>query len=370
MMPLGQLKLALMARGVVPDDGIRRAFIQDTQGTAELKEIAFALAEDCFVSAHVATTGGDAFPLSWLKGKAVLHTGEAGRPVHLTSRPKFFNPLKSPAGTVGGDISIDGYCLNIYLKVLPQEKKLNRDESQVLAWIRSAFNEGVASFVQINMDYCESPDRGFQLLEPLVRAIKKNFRTFVALRGFAPEDLSGLDRVYASGIDVLVLPLEGFSRSAKLEEIMPSEHGHRALEYASGVFPQGSVMTELAYDADKLDLLHNKIDLLTQKNILPLLILPANGLLEDEYEPFREILEQLNQAATRHRLPLKWLFPSIRLASALDVRFYTEAPEKARLALRPIYQSTFGKTASEGFAALRRALRVKNISDSYESSGL
>jgi hypothetical protein len=35
-----------------------------------------------------------------------------------------------------------------------------------------------------------------------------------------------------------------------------------------------------------------------------------------------------------------------------------------------VYQSTLGKTASEGFAALRRKLRIKNVSDSYESAGL
>ncbi len=370
MTPLGQLKLEVMARGVVPDDGVRRSAIQGTEGAGELKEISLALAEDFFVTTRVCKAGSDALPLSWQNGGPVLHVANAERPVALLPRPKFFSQLQAPSGAVTGDISLDGYCLNIYIKALPQENKLSRDESQVLSWVRSAFAEESTSFVQINMDYCESPDRGFRLLDPLVRSIKKNFRTFVALRGFAPEDFTGLDRVYASGVDVLILPLEGFSRSAQLEEIMPSEHGHRALEYAAGVFPQGSVMTELNYDASQLDLLYNKVDLLTQKNILPFLILPASGLLAEDYEAFRDVVEQMDQSAQRQRLPLKWLFPSVRHASALDARFYLEAPEKAKLATRPVYKSTLGKTASEGFAALRRALRVKNISDSYESSGL
>lgn len=370
MTPLGQIKLEVMARGVVPDDGVRRAAIQGISGAAELKEVSFALAEDFFISSRIGKPGSDAFPLSWQNGGPVLHISGSSQPVGLLPRPKFFHQLQTSSGAVTGDVSLDGYCINIYIKALPQENKLSREESQVLSWVRSAFDEGSACFVQINMDYCESPDRGFHLLEPLVRAVKKNFRTFVALRGFAPEDLSVLDRVYASGVDVLILPLEGFSRSAQLEEIMPSEHGHRALEYAAGVFPQGSIMTELNYDASQLDLLYNKIDLLTQKNILPFLILPTDGLLKEDYEAFRDVVEQLEQSAARQRLPLKWLFPSVRHASALDTGFYTQAPEKAKLAQRPIYKSTFGKTASEGFAALRRALRVKNISDSYESSGL
>lgn len=78
----------------------------------------------------------------------------------------------------------------------------------------------------------------------------------------------------------------------------------------------------------------------------------------------------LSESIERNKLPMKWLHPSGPFVSALDAPFYLDPPDKARLAQRPVYQSTFGKTAMEGFAALRRALRVKNISDSYESAGL
>jgi len=54
----------------------------------------------------------------------------------------------------------------------------------------------------------------------------------------------------------------------------------------------------------------------------------------------------------------------------LDTLFYTGKREEARLAVKPIYRSILGKKASEGFAALRRKLRIKNVSDSYESAGL
>ncbi len=369
MTPLGQLKMEIMRRGVAPDEGVRRGVAGDAQGMADLREISFALAADFYVAARIESSDKKAFPLQWQNGTAVLTLDNQTIPVALSPLPDFCKQLQKSAGKVSGNVCMDGYCLNIYLKALAQEKKLNRDTSEALSWVRSAVSEGPVNLVQINMDYCELPDRGFQFLEPLVRALKKNFRTFVSLRSFAPEDLTGLDRVYASGIDVLNLPLEGFSRAVALDAIMPTEHGHRALEYAAGVFPLGAVMTELAFHPDKMDLLLNRIDLLTQKNILPLLILPAD-LQPEHYEVLQGALEHLDQVVTRQRLPLKWLYPSARLVSPLDVRFFTESPKTARLALKPIYKSALGITASEGFAALRRALRVKNISDSYESSGL
>ncbi len=78
----------------------------------------------------------------------------------------------------------------------------------------------------------------------------------------------------------------------------------------------------------------------------------------------------LHQTAQKEKLNLKWLYPAGIWFSPLDAAFFIEKPEAARLAQRPVYQSTLGKTASEGFAALRRKLRIKSVSDSYESAGL
>ena len=84
----------------------------------------------------------------------------------------------------------------------------------------------------------------------------------------------------------------------------------------------------------------------------------------------QRVAKHLHQTAQKERVNLKWSYPAGEWISPLDAPFYTDKPKTARLAQRPVYQSTLGKTASEGFAALRRKLRVKNISDSYESAGL
>ena len=366
MNPLGRLKLDLMCRGVSLAEGVAPCFQTAGEPCVDLKEVSFSLAPGFFVTAPV---GGEGPALSREDHRLVLSLPEGPRPVEPMPLPRFLQEHRAKPGATA-NVTLDGYCLNLYLRALNGQHHLNMKESEALGLVRAAFEEGAAEFVQLNMDYCEAPDRGVSLLVPLVQALKRNFRTFVSFRGFAPDSLTVLDRLYASGVDLLVLPLEGFSSAARLEEIMPPEHGHRALEYAAGVFPHGSVLTELVLAPERLDLLFNKIDLVTRKGVVPLLKLPAGGSAPLDYDRLREVAEHLEQAAARNRQSLKWLYPSSRFVSPLDVSFYTQPEDKARLGLKPIYKSTFGKTASEGFANLRRVLRVKNISDSYESAGL
>ena len=86
--------------------------------------------------------------------------------------------------------------------------------------------------------------------------------------------------------------------------------------------------------------------------------------------PFARRDSSLAFVAPRDRLNLKWLYPTCCFLTPLDAAFFTEDPKTAKLAVRPVYQSKLGRKASEGFAALRRKLRVKDISDSFESAGL
>ena len=47
-----------------------------------------------------------------------------------------------------------------------------------------------------------------------------------------------------------------------------------------------------------------------------------------------------------------------------------ELPNKAQLNARPDYKSLLGRKTLEGYTKLRRKLRIKDVSDSYESAGL
>ena len=219
-----------------------------------------------------------------------------------------------------------------------------------------------------NLDFYDADDRGFFKLVPLIQDIRKKFRTFISLRGFPPKNFQVIDSIYASGVDLLNFPLEGFARSEKLE-IMSSKI-FEALEYAAGVFPQGAICTEL--ELSTVDSLKDKINRLTSRGIIPQIKLPQGAQKKNSvrFAHIIEIAGYLTSTAIEKKLNLKWLYPTAEFVTPLDATFFTENPKTANLAVKPHYHSILGKKATEGFTALRRKLRVKNISDSYESAGL
>lgn len=359
MKTLGQLKLELMSGGVhIADADRNHESIQ--KGLSEPDgEISFALAQDFFVRTTAVPESPDR-PRLTLRGDRVwLISGKQEQEVLIIAPPRFLAPQNNP------DIHLDGYCLNLFLRQTPDTGELNMKVSDVLTVTRAAFEEGAADLIQLNMEYCAAADRGVSQLVPLIQAIKKNFRTFVSLRGFPPEDLKMIDLLYAAGVELLVWPLAEASSTVQV----PVEQGLRALEYAAGVFSHGTVSTELGFGSGDLEPLQKQIARLAHKKITPTMTLaaPRAGNPPD-FKRVQQVAEYLSEQAGR--LNLKWLYPSHRLLTPLDTRFFTEPADQARLTLRPMYQSILGKSAFEGFTALRRKLRVKNISDSYQSAGL
>jgi hypothetical protein len=83
-----------------------------------------------------------------------------------------------------------------------------------------------------------------------------------------------------------------------------------------------------------------------------------------------EVARYLETNVQNSRLPLKWLFPHCRYMSPLDTRFFLDPPDKAKLNAKPVYKSLLGRKTLEGYTKLRRKLRIKDVSDSYESAGL
>ena len=241
----------------------------------------------------------------------------------------------------------------------------------ILSVIQSAFEEGAADLVQLNMDYGEEDDRGFSRLAPLVEAIKKRFNTFVALKGFPPLDNNTIDLIYASGFDIIDFPLGGFSGTVKSKKMMTLKQVHSSLEYATGIFPPGTVWADLILGQESQTVYKEEIDRLTDLGVIPLIFLQREGVEKpDRYQELVELAGHMDKAIQRNRLPLKWLYPTCRFLSPLDTRFFTEDPLHARLAVTPVYRSGLGRKASAGFAALRRKLRIRSVSDSFESAGL
>jgi len=335
--------------------------------------VTLALTENLIVKTFLKPKDKAPMNLKVLNDKLFLDSGdeEKDEEVGIIPLPNFLKSLMKNRTPLSENICLDGYCLNIFLRALGKGEKLNMSEDYIISIVQSAFEEGSADLVQINMDYCDKKDRGFQLLAPIVKAIKNKFKTFVALKGFPPQEKQTIDLIYAAGFDLLDFPLDGFAGADPEGEILSSRQVHESLEYAVEIFPQGTVWTELVLGPEPLDLVKKKIDQLTGQGIIPQLKLKATSIYTGkDYWRVKEVVRHLQEAARRDRLALKWLYPNCRCVSPLDTQYFTDDPASARLSAKPVYRSRLGKKAFEGFAALRRKLRIKDLSDSYESAGL
>ena len=369
----GQIKLGLIQRGITVPSIL--------QGLSEVagglcsgepgEEITLALGEDFIVKANLNASGQDGPKLVSHGDRLRLHMREGEIDVGIITIPEFLKQQLKQRTPVSENICLDGYCLNIFLRAIGRGKKLSMPIEAILSVIQSAFEEGAADLVQLNMDFCEEPDRGFDRLAPLVTAIKKRFNTFVALKGFPPTNSGTIDLMYASGFDIIDFPLGGFSGTVKSKRKMTAKQVYSALEYAAGVFPPGTVWTDIVLGTDPISQCKEGVDRLTDSGIIPLIYLERDSSEDlDEYRNLLELAEHMDRAIQRNRLPLKWLYPTCRFLSPLDTRFFTEDPLLARLAVTPVYRSGLGRKTSAGFAALRRKLRIRNVSDSFESAGL
>ena len=369
----GQIKLGLIQRGVTVPSIL--------QGLSEVagglcsgepgEEITLALGEDFIVKANLNASGQDGPKLVSHGDRLRLHMREGEIDVGIITIPEFLKQQLKQRTPVSENICLDGYCLNIFLRAIGRGKKLSMPIEAILSVIQSAFEEGAADLVQLNMDFCEEPDRGFDRLAPLVTAIKKRFNTFVALKGFPPTNSGTIDLMYASGFDIIDFPLGGFSGTVKSKRKMTAKQVYSALEYAAGVFPPGTVWTDIVLGTDPISQCKEGVDRLTDSGIIPLIYLERDSSEDlDGYRNLLELAEHMDRAIQRNRLPLKWLYPTCRFLSPLDTRFFTGDPLLARLAVTPVYRSGLGRKTSAGFAALRRKLRIRNVSDSFESAGL
>ena len=140
--------------------------------------------------------------------------------VSIISVPEFLKQQLTKRTPVSENICLDGYCFNVFLRAIGKGKKLSMPIEAILSVIQTAFEAEAADLVQLNMDYSNEDDRGFQRLVPLVEAIKKRFNTFVALKGFPPLDKNIIDYIYASGIDIVNFPLGGFCGTVRSKKIM------------------------------------------------------------------------------------------------------------------------------------------------------
>ncbi|GFO68134.1 hypothetical protein GMLC_17130 [Geomonas limicola] len=187
----------------------------------------------------------------------------------------------------------------------------------------------------------------------LARLIKKNFNAHLLGRLDYPATAAVLERAYVAGVDILDLPLG----PGALEQV---DARLSALEQARAIFPRWAVASTLVAGAEPTTLTRKKIDLLLEREVIPLLTLDRSAAITPEESS--ELFHYLTVAWRRSKALLKPLLPLIYLTSPL-------APASARTGLRGFIDLIEGRRLL-ATSDLRRVLRVKEVEESFASSGL
>lgn len=201
----------------------------------------------------------------------------------------------------------------------------------------------------------------FHNAEALARMIKKNFNVHLVgrLDYAAPAHL--IERAYAAGVDILDIPLAGSDPDRSGEGGFTRKERFHALDRARAVFPRWSVVSTLTAGDVPPDLTLAGIDELLALEVIPLVTLSgraAPGCAEDAHRVFAH----LNTGWRRGKAVIKPLLPLIYHCTPL-------VPASSRGVVRGLIDIIDGRRLL-ATSDLRRILRVKEVQESYESSGL
>ena len=255
----------------------------------------------------------------------------------------------------------------------------------VLEAIRRVRAQRKIGMVFLNVGLTETSDAGVRLLDPYVRAIKKSFNLLVSVDALPPKDDSWIDRTYAMGVDSLSYNLEVFGESAfkhfcpGLDRNVGRQRFLDALSYATTVFPRGAVLSHLIVGAEPLEDTRLGMEALLTRGVVP--ILPVFhpfrgvdlrvGMVHDSPPDTQDIAilyGDLYRRLKELRLPVEWSQPISTITTPAEGRFFTGEVGRGGLLERLIGKGP--KTPSTILSDWRRALRVKEVDDSFRSSGL
>lgn len=265
----------------------------------------------------------------------------------------------------------------------PEAQSEPRSVDEVLEVVRAAFDEGAAEFVYFNTGYFDSDDGGFAFLQPYVEAVKKHFDTLVGLQIHPPRDNRWIDRTYAAGVDALSYAIEihdpvELARYCKgRTELIGRERYYDALAYACKIFPSGTVWSDLIVGLEPLESTKAGITVLTEMGVLPVLSLfrPLDETDLREHTPpdpedIAPVYAHLYKSVREARINVQYMRDLGYAVTPIEARFFAGEDAKLDVAVSSFYKSKIGSRAVRGLSKLRRRLRVKRVSESFDSSHL
>lgn len=249
--------------------------------------------------------------------------------------------------------------------------------TDVVEVVRAAFDEGSAEFVYLNSDAFDVEDGGLVFLAPYIEGIRRHFDTLVAVQTHPPRTDRWIDWAYALGVDALSFNLEIFDpelldrHCIGRMRFIGRQRYLDALGHAASVFPGGTVWSDLVLGLEPPESTMAGIDALAALGVVPVVaarraLAPAATVL-DPHDVGR-VLAHLYAAVRARGINMGWIHDLVAGVAPLEAH-----PSGAPLVTRAVHgltRSRLGALATRGLARFRRRLRVKSISDSFESSHL
>lgn len=401
----GHLKIDLALRGARLDASAREQIaaartLPEPDGLPNGIEL--VLPEDVWASVPIdePSVAGSPYVLAERDHTLVLETGNTRIEVRLVPQPEFYRsrtvkglPMWKVGKVHGSVLIIDpsagcGYSVRGEAcsfcaggEAIPPHTAFAPSVDDVTDVVRAAFGEGAAELVYFNLGYTGTEDGGIEFLEPYVRAVKRHFDTVVAVQLHPPVDDRWIDRTYAIGVDALSYNIEVHDESV-LARMFPGrahrigrQRYHAALQHAAAIFPRGTVWSELIVGLEPAESTVKGIDQLTALGVLPVLSLNrACGAPcpEGEWsmERIAPIYEHLFHAVRKARVNMGWVRDLSFAVTPLEARFFAGDDARVSVAMQQFYRSRLGNLAARNLSRLRRRLRVRRVSDSFDSSHL
>ncbi len=250
--------------------------------------------------------------------------------------------------------------------------------AEVVDVVRAAFAEGAAEFVYFNVAAGDADDRGVAFIEPYVRAVKRHFDTLVAVQSHPPAGNDWIDQTYAMGVDGVSYALELHDAEAlarrcpgRVQQV-GRERTYEALRHAGAIFPGGTVWSEMILGVEPEASTMRGIDTLTAMGVLPVLSLAgsANGAAPPSAAELAPLLKHLFTAVRDARINMGWVRDLSFAITPLEARFFAGDEARMAVALQSFYRTRVGSLAARNLSRLRRRLRVRRVSDSFDSSHL
>ncbi|MCK6555017.1 hypothetical protein L6Q96_10620 [Candidatus Binatia bacterium] len=357
------------------------------------------LHDDVWVNAPVVdpVAGSSPFALEGVDTRADLRRDGAVVPGRLVAPPEFYGRRTTSGRLLAEVARVQGTCVVVNPRgscgmalrggpcILCTEGGVRSPDDlfpfspeEVTEAVGAAFEEGVAEFVYFNIGPFEGPDAGIAFLEPYVRAVKRHFDTLVAVQMHPPTEHGWIHRTYAMGVDAISYNLEAYAAGA-FAAYCPGRAGRigrarilDALGHAAVVFPSGTVWTDLAVGLEPPESTTAGIDALVAAGVVPVLVLARAALRSrgQTASGLAPVYTHLFHAVRRARINMGWLRDMSFAVTPLEARFFAGDEARAEVRRQQFYRSWLGTLATRNLARLRRQLRVRTASESFDSSHL